>query len=242
MIRLAAVVVAGALFSFAGLNKALSATTEEDLRRITQEMLDAVAPGKVEVWQRYLHERLIHVDETGVVRGKAELLAELKLLPGGLVGRLEVDSFKAAVHGNVAVVAHEDQEHLDYFGQTLRSRFRSTDTWLKTPAGWQLIAQQVTAVLKDPPATTLTKEQLCAYNGVYSLTDSILATVQCTEDGLDVERAGRSTVKYVPEVADVFFVPGAPRTRRVFMRDGQGKIVGFVDRREGEDVHWRKRS
>jgi hypothetical protein len=120
-----------------------------------------------------------------------------------------------------------------------KSRCGST---ICTNAGWQLIAQQVTAVLKDPPATTLTNEQLCAYNGVYSLTESILATVQSTKDGLDFERAGQPTVKYVSEVADVFFVPGAPRTRRIFTRDGQGKIVGFVDQREGEDLRWTKRS
>jgi hypothetical protein len=35
-------------------------------------------------------------------------------------------------------------------------------------------------------------------------------------------------------------VPGQPRTRRIFLRDPAGKIAGFGDRREGEDVRWRK--
>ena len=215
-------------------------TTEAELRRMTQEMLNAIAPGHAEVWQRYTHERLIHVDENGTVRSRKELLAELTPLPPGLIGRIEIDHFKVEVHDKVAVVAHDDQEYLDYHGQALRSRFRSTDTWLRTPEGWRLIAQQVSAVLKDPPAATLTTEQLCAYNGAYSLTRDITATVRCAEGGLTVERAGRPTVRYVPEVLDAFFVAGQPRTRRFFLRDDQGRLTGFVDRREGEDVRWMK--
>jgi hypothetical protein len=168
------------------------------------------------------------------------LLAELTPLPSGLVGRLEIDKFKVAVHDKVAVVAHEDQEYLEYHGQILRSRFRSADTWLQTPEGWRLIAQHTSAVLKDPPAITLTTEQLCAYDGTYSLTKDITATVRCAEGGLTVERTGRPTAKYVPEVLDVFFAAGQPRTRRIFLRDEQGKVTGFVDRREGEDVRWSK--
>ncbi len=107
------------------------ASAEVELRRIVQELLDAVAPGNVAVWQRYLHERVIHVDENGTVRTKAELLKEFEPLPPGLVGRIAVDTFKMETHGDVAIVAYEVQEHLDYHGQILRSRFRINDTWHK---------------------------------------------------------------------------------------------------------------
>jgi hypothetical protein len=185
---------------------------------------------------------MVHVDENGVVRTKAELLDGFSPLPAGLVGRIAIDSFRIEVQDSVAIVTHEDQEYLDYFGQILRSRFRSTDTWLRTSAGWQLIGQHTAAVLKDPPSITLTREQLCAYNGSYSLTAEIVAQVRCSAEGLVIERTGRPAVKYLPEVADVFFVLGQPRTRRIFVRNGAGKIVGFVDRREGEDICWTKQS
>jgi hypothetical protein len=35
-------------------------------------------------------------------------------------------------------------------------------------------------------------------------------------------------------------VPGQPRTRKIFQRNSEGKITGFVDRREGEDLVWRR--
>src|SRR5687767_13473368 len=84
-------------------NKAL----EAELRRMTQELLDAVAPGETAVWERHLDERFVHLDENGVVRTKAELLKEFGPLPPGLVGRIEIDKFRVTLAGDTAVVALE---------------------------------------------------------------------------------------------------------------------------------------
>jgi hypothetical protein len=226
---------------FATFGAAAQSAAEADLRRIAQEMLDAVAPGNGEVWQRYLHERVIHVDETGTVRTKKELLAEFTPLPPGLVGRIAIDRFKIETHGDIAVLAYEIQEHLDYHGQILHSRFRINDTWSKTEQGWRLLSEQVAAVLKDPPSVKLTQQQLCEYSGSYSLTAAINTTIRCTPDGLTAQRSDRPPAQYLAEVEDVFFVAGQPRTRRIFVRDAAGKVVGFVDRREGEDVRWTRK-
>jgi hypothetical protein len=86
---------------------------EGELRRSTQELLDAVAPGDAAVWRRHLHDDFVHMDENGMVRSKQELLKELTPLPTGLVGRIEVDRFRVAVHGSTAVTAYEMQEYLD---------------------------------------------------------------------------------------------------------------------------------
>ena len=218
----------------------LFADDEADLRRLTQEQLDAIAPGRVEVWRRNLHDKVTHVDETGTVRNKTQILAELTPLPKGLVGGLKVDKFQATVEGKVAVVTHEDLENLDYHGQMLVSRWRSTDTWIKTAEGWKLFAQQTLALLEDPPAIQLANEQLCEYVGTFRLTAEIVETIRCADGKLLVTRTGRPEVAYQAEVADVFFVAGRPRTRRIFLRDAAGAITGFVDRREGLDIRWTK--
>ena len=213
---------------------------ESELRHHTQELLDAVAPGRAEVWRRLLHERMMHVDENGIVRTKAQLLEEFQALPPGLEGTLQISSFQAQVHGDVAVATHEDHEVLTYFGQTLDSRFRTTDTWLRTSDGWRLIGTQVLAVPEDPPAISLDMKQLCAYEGVFAVAAGVTATVHCREGELVAERSGRPAAVYRPESADVFFSPGQPRTRRIFQRDALGVVNGFVDRREGHDIVWRK--
>jgi hypothetical protein len=213
---------------------------EQELRQRTQELLDAVAPGRADVWRRLLHERMIHVDENGIVRTKAQLLAEFQPLPAGLEGTLRIASFRVEIHGDVAIATHEEHEALSYFGQKLDSRFRTTDTWIRTSEGWRLIAAQVLAVPEDPPAIRLSATRLCAYEGVFALTADITTTIRCRDADLVSERTGRSAATFRAETADVFFQPGQPRTRRIFQRDDAGRVVGFVDRREGHDIVWRK--
>jgi len=169
---------------------------------------------------------------------KAQLLEEMKPLPKGLAGRLRAGKLAAEVHGNVTVTTYIAEEWLSYYGQVIENEFRMTDTWLKTDAGWRLIASQVLAVLEDPPAIALPRETLCGYNGVYRLTEEITTTITCIENAISSERTGRKPVAMKAEVRDVFFEPGRPRTRRIFERDVHGAVTAFVDRREGLDIRW----
>lgn len=215
-----------------------AAGTEQTLRTATQQLLDAIAPGDVAVWDRWLDPAVLQVDENDVVRGKPEILKELQPLPKGLVGHLKVAEFRMALSGDVAVVTHEDAEDLDYFGQMLLSRFRMTDTWHRTPQGWRLLGSQVLAVHQDPPAVALDAATLCGYAGRYVLTPEISVTARCEGDHLVFVRAGRADRTFRAELKDQFFEPGQPRTRRLFQRDANGAITGFVDRREERDIHW----
>lgn len=211
-----------------------------ELRKASQELFDAVAPGTVAVWERYLHPDYLQLDENGTVRTRAEVLAELQPLPPGLVGRIAIETFRVERFGDTAVVALEMQESLDYHGQHLGTRFRSFDTWVRTEAGWRLLGQHVAAVLKDPPAIVLSQEELCSYAGRYALTAEIEVLVRCGDGQLLMTRSGRPEEAFKAEFRDVFFVPGKPRSRRIFLRDAQGKVDSFVDRREGEDIRWRR--
>jgi len=214
------------------------AKTEAELLTKTQALVDAVAPGNKAPWNEDLDQRFIQMDENGTVRSKQELLREIEPLPAGLVGHIKVENFRVRQIGALAVAAYELQESLDYRGQPLHTRFRSLDTWLRTKQGWRLMAQHTAAVLKDPPAIKLSQDELCAYSGTYQLTPEIQTSIKCVADGLEAERAGRPSVTYRPEVRDLFFAPGQPRSRRIFQRGPDGSVVSFVDRREGEDIRW----
>jgi hypothetical protein len=211
-----------------------------ELKRMTNELLAAVAPGDVAVWKRYAHDRLVYVSENNEQMTKAQLLDDMKPLPKGLIGNLEVGAFHVELHGDVAITTYVADERLDYYGQVLNSQFRTTDTWLRTRAGWRLLASQVLAVPFDPPAVPVSREILCGYAGTYRLTPEIVTTIACTDDGLSSERTGRKAATFKPEVRDVFFQPGQPRTRRIFLRDAAGAVTAFVDRREGLDIRWTK--
>ena len=74
------------------------------------------------------------------------------------------------------------------------------------------------------------------------MTDSIAATLQCSGNSIVMKREGRPDRVFLPETRDVFFEPGAPRTRRIFQYDTLGRAIGFVDRRESRDISWIRKS
>jgi hypothetical protein len=217
-----------------------TAAVAQELRGRTQRLLDAIAPGDVAVWDELLDPDVIQVDEDDVVRRKAAILAELKPLGPGLTGHLNIDEFSVARSGDVAVVTHEDDETLDYHGQMILSRFRMTDTWHLTANGWRLLGSQVLAVQKDPQSVTLDTTTLCGYAGTYAMAADVIDTIRCSGDHLVVSRRGRPDREFKAEIKDVFFESGQPRTRRIFVRDADGRLTGFVDRREARDVVWKR--
>ena len=107
-----------------------------------------------------------------------------------------------------------------------------------TTAGWRLLGSQLLAVLMNSPSIKLDRELLCSHSGEYQLTPEIKGTIRCEGEELVFERAGRPARHFRAEVADVLFEPGAPRTRRIFLRDGCGTVDRCAERREARDVVW----
>jgi len=208
------------------------------LRRQTQELADAVTYGRAIVWERYLDEKATYTVEDGTVQTKAEMVGQIKPLPEGVSGNLAITDFKVAVHGPVAVATYVNDEHEDYHGHKLHCQYRSTDTWLQTPAGWRLIAAQVLALRTDPPAVQLTPQQMQEYVGRYALTPAIAYEIRLKNGELEGQQTGRKAEPLRAEVKDLLFVPGKPRYRKVFQRDAEGRITGYAERREAWDLDW----
>jgi hypothetical protein len=214
---------------------------EAVLRAQTQALLDAITAGNPAAWDRYVDPQILYVSEAGEVETKAQLLAEIKPLPAGISGKIAIGRFEARLHGDTALVLHVDEEDEDYFGHAIHAQYLTTATWRLGRDGWKLIGTQVLATLIDPPAIALPAAQLDDYAGTYQLTDAISYTIRRDGERLIGERTGRPAQELRVEARDVMFVPGQPRSRKIFQRDGQGRIIGFADRREARDVVWTRR-
>jgi uncharacterized protein DUF4440 len=210
------------------------------LQRQTQELIDAITTGTPAVWERYLDEKAIYTAEDGTVYSKAQMAEQTKPLPAGVSGNIKVTDFKAVVHGPVAVASYINDEDEDYHGHKLHCQYRTTDTWLKTPAGWRLIAGQVLALRTDPPAVPLAAKQREEYCGRYALTPEITYEIRCAAGGLEGQQSGRAAEPLRAEAPDVLFVPGKPRYRKIFHRGPDGRITGFAERREAWDLDWKR--
>ncbi len=213
----------------------------EVLRRQTQEMVDAISSGQAAVWDRYLDGKAVYTAEDGTVSTKAQMVEQIKPLPEGVSGVLKVIDFKATVHDLVAITNYVIDEDEVYHGHELHCQYRNTDTWLKTPAGWRLIAAQVLALRTDPPAVPLTARQMKEYAGSYVLTPTISYEIRLKEGGLEGQQTGRKAEPLQAEAPDVLFVPGKPRYRKIFQRGSDGHVTGFAERREAWELDWTRK-
>lgn len=215
-------------------------STVELLRGKDQALLDAIAPGDRKVWDEALAPEAVYVDENGIIMNRAEYLKQLDPLPAGASGTLRIASYSAHIAGDLACVTHMDDEEENYHGQVLHAQYLMTETWRRDAGAWKLYMVHVWAVLKDPPAIELPASTFAEYAGRYSGGDDLVYVVQWDGKQLTGGRPGRTPSPLRAEVRDVFFVPGQPRVRKIFQRDKEGKITGFVDRREGEDLVWHR--
>ena len=210
------------------------------LRRQAQALADAIGSGDAAVWRKQLHDDCVYTNEDGEVLGKKALVEPIKPLPSGVSGAIRVTDFQARVHGGIAAATYVLDEHEEYHGHSLHGQYRVTDTWLKTPDGWRLLASQVLALRTDPPRIQLPAARLGEYCGRYTLAPEISYEIRRKGDGLEGQRSGRPATELDVEAPDVLFVPGRPRYRYVFRRSADGKITGFAERREAWDLLWEK--
>jgi hypothetical protein len=222
-------------------SRALAADPTVDLLRAKdQALLDAIAPGDRKVWGAALAPDAVYVDENGVTIERADFLKQLDPLPEGSSGTIRIASYSARISGDLATVIHTDDEQENYHGQMLSAHYLTTETWHRESGDWKLHMVHTYARLKDPPAIALPARDLQEYAGHYSGGAELAYIIQWDGKQLVGGKPGRSMAPLQVEIRDVLFVAGQPRSRKIFQRDADSKITGFVDRREGEDVVWRR--
>jgi ketosteroid isomerase-like protein len=206
-----------------------------------QEMADAVASGGTAVWDKYLDPSVIIAEEDGSYKGKADMLKEIQPLPKGLGGEIRVVLLSYHEDGDTAVALFRQVETEHYFGQTIHANYLTSTTWKKRADGWKQIQGQVLAERTDPPAIALPAAELQKFVGTYKLKDSEPTYTLTVLDGkLMGARNGRPAAEWKAETRDVFFVPGDNRIRKIFQYDANGKVTGFIERRESWDIVWEK--
>jgi hypothetical protein len=125
------------------------------------------------------------------------------------------------------------------FGQKLRARYHTTDTWVRRGDAWQIIAEQVLRYYEDPAPGKADVGKYAEYSGTYELAPGKTLTVTSDGAALYSQSPGKARAALVPEAADIFFRPGV-EGRRLFRRDERGNVDALIDRRDNEDVVWRK--
>lgn len=213
--------------------------TQAELLRRTQELYDATAVGDPKPWDAYVADDAMVYDEKGRTMDKKALLADAGPLPSGYTLHLAVVHPHIIIAPDVAVVAYECEETETVFGQPLHARYHSVDTWLHRHGHWQIVASQTMRYYADPAVGADGISRLDDFTGTYVLSPGNTRSVVREGNRLFVQRGTAAKTRLLPESGDLFFRRGV-EGRILFHRDSRGDVDALVDRRNDEDVVWKR--
>src|ERR1044071_5456360 len=240
-LRFAAATPEGAGQRREGANAAASdAETERELVRIIQSLMDAVAVGDKAVWERHVADDLIYTDENWRVLTKREILADFGPLPKGYTGSIKVAEVKSRINGDAAVVSWQAHEEETVFGQRLAPVYLVTDTYFRRGGRWQLVAEQITVRPSERKTLDVDPKVFESLIGEYELTPGVTYTVTVEGGRLLGQRTGRDKQELLPADVNTYFVKGSVRGEKVFVRDAGGRVTSMLDRREDNDLVWKR--
>src|SRR6266404_5064379 len=212
--------------------------TQVELVRRTQELYDAIVPGNQVPWKQYFANDCIFSDEKGRTMDKTKLVADITPMPAGYSGAIKIANVQSRILGDTAVLSYDSNETETIFGQNLTARYHTTDTWLRRNGEWKIIASQAHRYYEDPAVGKADPKKFADYIGTYELAPGQTRSVIADGDKLFVERNGKKE-QLLPETSEIFFRKGV-EGRILFRYATTGKVDALIDRRNNEDVIWRK--
>lgn len=213
--------------------------TQEELVRRTQELVDSVAGGDKGPWKKYFAEDCMYFDERGTNMDKAALVKSVEGLPAGYSGSIRVVGAQSRILGDVAILSYDLDETETVFGQEEKARYHSTDTWVRRNGEWRILGGQVLRYYEDPAAGKVDAKSYKEYVGTYEITPGNAMTVSVEGEKLNMQRGNRPKGELIPEATDIFFTRGV-EGRQLFRRGMDGKVDALIQRRNNEDVVWKK--
>ena len=213
--------------------------TQDELVRRTQELYDAVTAGDQSPWKKYFAEDCMFFDEKGRNMNKSALVADITPLPTGYSGSIKIGKAQSHIEGDVAILSYDADEKEAIFGQNLTARYHTTDTWMRRNGQWQIVASQTLRYYEDPAPGIADAAKFPANVGTYQLAPANTLTISTDGKDLYRQRGDRPKEMLIPEATDIFFRKGV-EGRLLFRRADNGKVDALIDRRNNEDVIWKK--
>ena len=143
------------------------------------------------------------------------------------------------IEGDVAVLSYDLDERETIYGQDMTARYHATDTWMRRNGQWQIVAGQVLRYYEDPAPGKVDGTKFSGYVGNYELATGNRLTISVDGKELYRQRGDQPKALLIPEATDIFFRKGV-EGRVLFRHADNGKVDALIDRRNNEDVIWKK--
>ena len=208
---------------------------------LTQELMDALIPGKADAWQRILADDAIIVDEFGRVQGKKEAVDAVHPFPKGFSGSIEIRDTTVRVHGDSAVLKGEMYEKEGVFDQHLVVRYIFANTFVRQGGEWKLAAAIDVTLPTEPPKLAVPGIVASDYPGTYAYGPGRAFSVAADGGALYyTTKPGGPRTALDAIGKDVFMTGGDERNLVIFRRDASGRVVELIERRKFNDLHMKR--
>jgi hypothetical protein len=124
---------------------------KDSVRSYTQLLLDGVATGESEAWEKYLDAGCLITSEDGTVKSKQEFnkrFSSPRILY--LKARETISEPLFWYSSNIIVFCYTANLYVDLYRQERINAICQTDTWIKTVNGWRLIASMAMDKSRSP--------------------------------------------------------------------------------------------
>jgi hypothetical protein len=245
MRRLAVACAIGVIGAISLTSRPVAAETDADVQAklvaLTQELMDALIPGKAEAWQRILADDAIVIDEFGRIQNKKEAVDSVHPFPKGFSGTIEIRDATARVHGDSAVLKGEMYEEEGVFDQSLVVRYIFANTFVRQNGEWKLVAAIDVTLPTEPPKLDVPGLAIGDYPGTYVYGPGRAFSVAAENGRLYyTTKAGGPHTSLDALAKDVFMSGGDERNLVIFRRDAAGRIVELIERRKFNDLHMKR--
>ena len=239
-----AIAMVWAMYAFASVSALADdapAATQKEIVALTQELMDAIVPGKADVWQRLLADDAMITDEFGRRQNKKEAVESIHPFPEGLSGKIQIRDAHVHVYGDTAVLDAEEYETETVFGQKFVVRYLAMNTYVRRDGAWKVAAMMDVTLPTQPPMLGVRNLPLAEYPGTYRYGPARAFLVERNDDKLFFRtKAGRPAIALNPIARDVFMGGDDEKNLLIFRRDDAGKIVELIERRKFNDLHQRQ--
>ena len=120
--------------------------SEKEVREAIEKYKAALLRRDVAALEKIWADDYVFVNASGEVVTKEQRLANLKSGATALDSISEDENVTIRIHENSAVKTSRITIKGQYSGQAASGQYRSTVVWVKGPSGWQLVANQLTAL------------------------------------------------------------------------------------------------
>jgi hypothetical protein len=147
---------------------------------------------------------------------------------------------QSRITDDAAVLKYRVLEEEYVFTQKLEVVYLVTDTYFRRAGRWQLVATHVSVKPGERKPVAPDRENLRSLVGEYELSPGVTYAVVLEGDTLTGQRTGRSKEVLLPADVNTFFPRGSLRSEKVFVHDASGRTVEMLDRRENNDLVWKR--